>query len=274
MQKSLFREEAMDKMLSPDELDELMRVTDPRGWLALIALLALVVAAVAWGVFGSIPVEVGGDDGVLIHSGARHGVASQVSGLVTEVRVKTNDHVKEGQVIARVQRESGAKTDVVSLYSGRADEVLVQKGMVLDRGQQVAVLEDGNKPLEAVVFVPTEQGKQLEKGMQVHISPTTAKVQEYGFIEGKVSSVSEFPVTRVEMFAVLANQSLVDTLRTSEDQLQVNVKLRSDPSTPSGFKWSSSKGPPFSISHGTPCTATFVLGRQHPVNLVFPSSNG
>jgi hypothetical protein len=40
MQKSLFREEAMDKVLSPDELDRLMRVTDPKGWLALIALLA------------------------------------------------------------------------------------------------------------------------------------------------------------------------------------------------------------------------------------------
>jgi HlyD family secretion protein len=47
MQKSLFRQEAMDKTLSPDELDRLMRVTSPRGWLALIALLALVAAAVA-----------------------------------------------------------------------------------------------------------------------------------------------------------------------------------------------------------------------------------
>jgi multidrug efflux pump subunit AcrA (membrane-fusion protein) len=263
----------MDKMLSPDELDELMRVTDPRGWLALIALLALVIAAVGWSIFASVPVEVGGDQGVLIHSGARHGVASQVSGLVTQVEVKPKDQVKEGQVIARVQTDSGEKADVVTLYSGRAEEVLVQKGMVLNRGQQVAVVEQGSKPLEAVIFAPTEQGKQLEKGMRVQISPTTAKVEEYGFMEGRVTSVSEFPVTRGEMFAVLANQSLVDTLRTDEDQLQVDVKLQSDPSTPSGFSWSSSKGPPFSISHGTPVTATFVLGKQHPINLVFPSSN-
>jgi hypothetical protein len=41
MQKSLFRQEAMDKTLSPDELDRLMRVTGPNGWLALIALLGL-----------------------------------------------------------------------------------------------------------------------------------------------------------------------------------------------------------------------------------------
>jgi multidrug efflux pump subunit AcrA (membrane-fusion protein) len=274
MQKTLFRKEAMDKMMSPDELDLLMRVTDPRGWLALIALLALVAAAVVWGVFGSVPIEVGSDKGILLHSGARHEVASQVSGLVTEVSVKVGDDVKEGQVIATVRTGEGAKTGVVSLFGGRADEVLIQKGMVLDRGQNVAVVEERNKPLEAVVFVPAEEGKQLQKAMQAHVSPATAKAEEFGFIEGKVSSVSQFPVTESEMFAVLENQSLVDTLRTRESQLQVNVKLLSDPSTPSGFEWSSSQGPPFSISHGTPCTATFVLGRQHPVNLIFPSSKG
>ncbi len=71
MQKSLFREEAMDKMSSPDELDRLMRITHPKGWLALISLLALVAATVDWGVFGSVPIEVGGDRGVLLGADSR-----------------------------------------------------------------------------------------------------------------------------------------------------------------------------------------------------------
>src|SRR5687768_1152181 len=102
MQKSLFREEAMDKMLSPDELDRLMRVTSPRGWLALIGLLALVAAAVVWGVFGTIPVQLSGDKGVLLGGDSRSQAVSQISGLVTDVRVKIGDEVKEGQVLARV----------------------------------------------------------------------------------------------------------------------------------------------------------------------------
>ena len=72
MQKSLFRQEAMDKTLSPDELDRLMRVTGPKGWLALIALLALVAAAVVWGVLGTIPVAVHADEGVLLGGDSRH----------------------------------------------------------------------------------------------------------------------------------------------------------------------------------------------------------
>ena len=74
------------------------------------------------------------------------------------------------------------------------------------------------------------------------------------------------------MFLVLENQSLVDTLRTGDAQLRVDVKLLRDPSTPSGFEWSSSQGPPFAITRGTLCTSTFELGEERPMNLVLPSS--
>jgi multidrug efflux pump subunit AcrA (membrane-fusion protein) len=270
MQKSLFREEAMDKMLSPDELDRLMPVTSPRGWLALIGLLALVAAAVVWGVFGTIPVQLSGDKGILLGGDSRSQAVSQISGLVTDVRVKIGDDVQEGQVLARVGFAGGAETDVVSLFDGRVDEILIEKGVLLERGQSVAVIKERYEPLQAFVFVPGEQSKQLKKGMQVHVLPSTVKAEEHGFIQGEVTSVSKFPVTEVGMYLLLENQSLVDELRTGSNQYRVDIKLLKDPSTPSGFKWSSSQGPPFSITRGTLCTATFVLGEERPVNLVLP----
>ena len=163
MQKSLFREEAMDKMSSPDELDRLMRVTDPKGWLALIALLALVAAAVVWGVFGSVPVQVSGDKGVLLAGDSRSQAVSQTSGLVTDVRVEIGDHVQEGQVLARVRQGGGAETDVVSLFDGRVDEILIEEGMLLERGQQVAVIKRGNEPLQAFVFVPASRASSSRR---------------------------------------------------------------------------------------------------------------
>ena len=84
MQKSLFREEAMDKMFSPDELDRLMRITDPKGWLALIALLALVAATIVRGVFGSVPIEVGGDKGVLLGGDSLSQAASNPGCALTD----------------------------------------------------------------------------------------------------------------------------------------------------------------------------------------------
>jgi hypothetical protein len=272
MQKSLFRQEAMDKTLSPDELDRLMRVTSPRGWLALIALLALVATAIAWGVFGSIPVVISGDPGVLLGGDSRHQVVSQTSGLVTEVEVETGDTIKDGQVIARVRTNAGTESDILSLFGGRVDSVVVEKGMLVTRGQNVAVVKVGKEPLAAFIFVPAEQGKQIKKGMTVQVLPSTVKAEEYGYIEGKVTSVSQFPVTKDEMFLLLENQSLVDTLRTKDAQFRVDVKLHKNPSTTSGFKWSSSQGPPFTITRGTLCTANFVLGEERPFNLVLPTS--
>jgi hypothetical protein len=79
-------------------------------------------------------------------------------------------------------------------------------------------------------------------------------------------------VTEDEMSLLLENQSLVDALRTDNAQLRVDVKLHKDPSTPSGFEWSSSQGPPFTITRGTLCRANFVLGEERPLDLVLPSS--
>jgi multidrug resistance efflux pump len=274
MQKSLFRQEALEKTLSPDELDRLMRVTGPKGWLALIALLVLVAAAVAWGVFGVIPVVISGEQGVLLGGDSRNQVVSQTSGLVTAVEVETGDTVEEGQVIARVRSNAGTESEVLSLFGGRVDSVVVERGMLVSRGQNVAVVKVRQEPLEAFVFVSGEDGKQLKKGMNVQVAPSTVKAEQYGYIRGKVISVSQFPVTEDEMFLLLENQSLVDALRTENAQLRVDVKLQKDPSTPSGFGWSSSQGPPFEITRGTLCTANFVLGEERPLDLVLPSSGG
>lgn len=272
-QKSLFRQKAVDKMLSPDELDSLMRVVDPKGWLALVALFAMVVPAVVWGVFGTIPTQVSGNDGILLHRDALHGVVSQSSGIVTHVQVTTGDAVRDGQVIARIRADSGAEADVVSLFRGRVVDLAIDTGMLVDRGQQIAVVEEAKKPLEAVFFVPAKDGTQLKAGMQVHVSPSTAKAEEFGYLQGKISSVSQLPVTEGDMLRLLEDQSLVDTLRVGTDQLEVDVELILDPATPSGFKWSSSRGPRFPVAHGTPCSARFVLGEQHPVSLIKPGSS-
>ena len=63
-----------------DELDRSMRVTGTKGWLALIALLALVAAAVVWGIFGTIPVVVGADEGVLLGGDSRSQAVSNPGG--------------------------------------------------------------------------------------------------------------------------------------------------------------------------------------------------
>ena len=57
---ALFRQKALDKLRSPEQLDEIMVVTSPQGWLVLGTVLALIVAALVWSAVASIEMSVRG----------------------------------------------------------------------------------------------------------------------------------------------------------------------------------------------------------------------
>jgi hypothetical protein len=61
MSERLFRKKALEKLASPDRLDQLMSITTVRGWLALLALGGLIVAIAIWGFFARIQTTVSGD---------------------------------------------------------------------------------------------------------------------------------------------------------------------------------------------------------------------
>lgn len=61
MASRVFRQTALDRLSSPEQLDQLVRVANPQGWAALGVLTGLLAVALLWGWFGSIPVEVAGD---------------------------------------------------------------------------------------------------------------------------------------------------------------------------------------------------------------------
>ena len=61
----LFRKVALERLSSPEQLDQLMRITSPVGWVALLALGVLLACGVLWGIWGSIPTKVKGS-GILM----------------------------------------------------------------------------------------------------------------------------------------------------------------------------------------------------------------
>jgi len=52
---SIFRKSALEKISTPEQLNEYIRVTNPKVWVLLLALMALLGGAVVWAIFGSIP---------------------------------------------------------------------------------------------------------------------------------------------------------------------------------------------------------------------------
>ena len=60
-EKSIFRKKSIDRVSSPEQLNDYIKVTTPSVWLILFATLFLIAGTLIWAIFGKI--EVNTDDG-------------------------------------------------------------------------------------------------------------------------------------------------------------------------------------------------------------------
>lgn len=58
---SIFREKSIERVSSPEELNDYIRVTTPSVWLVLAATVLLLLGMLAWSIFGTV--EVHNEDG-------------------------------------------------------------------------------------------------------------------------------------------------------------------------------------------------------------------
>ncbi|MFN3076198.1 MAG: NHLP bacteriocin system secretion protein [Alphaproteobacteria bacterium] len=125
--------------------------------------------------------------------------------------------------------------------------------------------------LVGILYVAPTDGKKVRPGMEVQIAPSTVKREEYGFIIGKVRKVAEIPSTVEGMMRTLKNSQLVTSLSGGGAPFEVIVDLERNPATPTGFRWSSSRGPDTAINGGTLADATVTVRRIHLISLILPA---
>ena len=58
---SIFRQKSLDRVSSPEQLNDYIRVTTPSVWLVLAALILMLVGMLAWSILGTV--EAVGPDG-------------------------------------------------------------------------------------------------------------------------------------------------------------------------------------------------------------------
>ena len=180
-----------------------------------------------------------------------------------------------------------SRIDVVtSPYDGIVAELKVNEGELVERGGALMTLIPADAPgvnapgtprrgppipLVATLYVQPTEGKRVRPGMHVEVLPSTAKREEFGFIVGRVISVSEVPSTQEGMNRALKNKQMVSTLAASGAPFEVRAELEIDLNTPSGFKWSSSHGPDGTLSGGSPCKAEIVARSETIMELLIPA---
>lgn len=54
MNNEIFRKKSLDRINSPEDLNEYIRVTNPGTWMLLFGIIVLLIGAIIWGYYGSV----------------------------------------------------------------------------------------------------------------------------------------------------------------------------------------------------------------------------
>ena len=70
MNETLFRQKSLDKVKSPENLDDYIQVSNPGMWLLLVSVIVLLAGACVWGIFGhldsTVDTSIHAENGTLI----------------------------------------------------------------------------------------------------------------------------------------------------------------------------------------------------------------
>ena len=124
MKEEIFRKKNLDKIQSPEVLDDYLRVSNPGVWLFLASVIVLLVGACIWGFFGRIertaPVT------VYVQDGAASFTAAQMTELRPGMIVRFDE--TEGEVGEITQDGSGC---VCQVLAGQLPEAGVYAGTLV-----------------------------------------------------------------------------------------------------------------------------------------------
>ena len=239
-------------------------------------------------------------------------IAPSTSGRVLELRPKIGDPVQKNQIVAVVEQytteqdiarlkadlnnttsqvdmaskvaQLNALTDkllrdgqVVSPANGTVAEIKVNPGDVVATGTPLFSLRlaPEQEEIKALLYVPSLDGKKIHSGMTVQITTGTINATEYGYLIGRVSRVSEYPVSAEGVTRWTGSKETANWIlqRAGGSAMEVHIDLIKDPDTVSGYLWSSISGAPEKLSAGTACTGSIVVKRQAPITKAFQKLN-
>lgn len=106
----LFRQKAIDRLSSPDELTDYLKVTNPSVWVVLVSVVVLLVGLFAWALVGTLPTRA--DASVVVRNGT------------AMVRVDDPYAIDEGMSVTVSSQDYPIQSVVTDEYGktiGRAD---------------------------------------------------------------------------------------------------------------------------------------------------------
>ena len=113
--------------------------------------------------------------------------------------------------------------------------------------------------------------KKIRPGMSAIITPSSVKAERDGSIRGIVTHVGTYILPVESIDRTFRNAAFAQYLlkECANMPVEVRILMSRDRNSPNGFRWTSGSGPDIRITAGTLCSASVVVEKDPPLELVF-----
>ena len=265
------------------------RVAAPVTWAAgailLVAILGLGIRC-----FTGTVTRTAAITGVVFPHYGIEQVTSQVSGQVSYVQVEVGDTVEAGDLIAIVPQEDlyrqirearaaqAPQEELDALYSayqaasmiytpvsGRVVD-LVAAGAAISAGDLVVGVTSADSTTneaEIRAYVSSTVAQSIQKGMDVRVYPSVSGSENYGYVQGLVSDISDYPITETNISETLGRFYTSQIVPQNENIVEIRVTLLGGADGSTGV-WSRAEGGSLAIDTGTLCEMEVILDEMTP----------
>ncbi|MDA2986656.1 MAG: DUF2118 domain-containing protein [Actinomycetota bacterium] len=247
-----------------DAVSARLPVTDPHGWMMLAAMALLVLAGLLWAVLGRAPETVSGR-GMIVPANGFVNEGTAVGGSVTQILVNPGDRTAKGAPVATVQTRTGTTEQVRASVAGIVVSVVARRGGITQPGTPLMVIDPLTRDI-AVGFLPAAEGGKVRVGMPALVAVSSFPEAQYGYISGTVRSVGQLPATteRIQLL-VGGNDQLPGFVTAAGPVIEVAVALDTDADTPSGYVWTTGRGPDAQVPTGNLASVSVELSDGSPL---------
>jgi HlyD family secretion protein len=123
-------------------------------------------------------------------------------------------------------------------------------------------------------FFTLGEGAQIKEGMTAQIAFDSASPNRYGKMIGKIKHVFPFAASKQgEILQSISSGQLRDFLSQQSTTIIVEIEPTLNSETPSGYQWTTLKGPPFAIPQGSLCSVNIIIEEKKLISYLFPTAN-
>jgi len=257
----IFNKEALDALDDHSEDQEMARVASPKLRLVLAAMVAMIVVVLFWCFFGTINYKVTAQ-GVVFPFDEVSSICVPTEGTVNRCMAGHGVTVSDGSPVVEIYTDT-AKSTVVAPRDGVVIATLLP-GTQFKAGDPVAWLLPQSQKMsgrEILCYVTYDGLRDLQVGQKVQVTPANRERERWGYANGTVVGIEQYPTSRQEIVNRLKLDPLVAFIKDGQAHYEVRVTLDEEDGN---LVWSREKSKSIKIDNGSLCDIQ-IITKKMPV---------